>query len=172
MSNTGNHYRKVRALVAKTIANGCEPAEAASALSLASKIIEEHKLNASLIDWPTPPTGYEWRGEPGQGGRIEEAAEVAPTPKPAKPKKAKKPKAEKPAQPASDDGTPKPRRPGTNAARVVEWLQRPGGVTLDHIVKTLNVQAHTARAMVSVESRRLGRKAEYDRATKIYRMTA
>src|SRR5690606_6221249 len=102
-----NHIRKVRALLAKTTANGCEPAEAASALSLASTIITKHGLNPADFIWPEPPAGWRWEGVRGHGGTVVEA----PAEKPKRQPKAKaepKPRRErKPKAPAE----PKPKRP-------------------------------------------------------------
>lgn len=56
--HTGNLYRKVRALLNKTTANGCTPGEAASALEFAYRIVRENGLSADRLDWPLPPAGY------------------------------------------------------------------------------------------------------------------
>ncbi|SMH43421.1 DUF3489 domain-containing protein [Mesorhizobium australicum] len=154
MTNTSNLYRKVRALVAKTVTNGCEPAEAISAANLASKLIAEHQLDAAKIDWPAAPEGYRWEGTPGVGGEL-----VAEAPVPEKPKRTRTPKAE-----------PKPKRP-TRKERVAEMLRSQDGTTIEAIMSEFGVLAHSARAMVSVYGREIGG-VTYDRENKVYRARA
>lgn len=162
MSNTtsnSNIYRKVRALVAKTVANGCTAGEAVAAANAASRIIRDHGLDASLIQWPAAPAGFAWNGEPGKGGQMEKLPE-APKPKATKAKdeKPKPPRKRKPAE-------PKPPRQ-TKAARVVEMLKRKQGVTIEQLMAEFGILAHSARAQISVQGRG---HIDYDRATKVYR---
>lgn len=79
-TNSSNTYRKLRALVAKTVANGCTPEGAVSAANLANSISEQ-QLNPSLIAWPAPPAGWGWDGEPGRGGKMVVQPEAQPAPK-------------------------------------------------------------------------------------------
>ena len=55
MSTTGNINRKVRALLAKTVANGCTADEAASALQMAKDIVAKHDLDPAKFEWPPAP---------------------------------------------------------------------------------------------------------------------
>jgi hypothetical protein len=49
--------RKVRAMLEKTVANGCTEEEAASALAKATDLIEEYKLTSEELTADLPPTG-------------------------------------------------------------------------------------------------------------------
>ena len=82
MTNTSNLYRKVRALTAKVVTAGCTPSEHVSATNLAVTIITKHGLDAARIEWPAPPAGFAWSGEPGRSVVVEIPAE----PKAGKPK--------------------------------------------------------------------------------------
>jgi hypothetical protein len=155
MTNASNVYRKVRALVAKTVSNGCTVGEAVNAANLASKIIAEQKLDPTRIDWPAAPTGYGWVGEPGRGGKVtEQQIEKRAKPTPKKSVKAKQPRF-------------------TNGERLAALAARPGGFTIEDIITMLGILPHTARALISVELRkRRGLKVEIDRETKRYRTLA
>jgi len=164
-----NRIRKVRALLAKTTANGCEFAEAASALGLASIIITKHGLNPADFIWPEPPAGWRWEGVRGHGGTVVEAPAEKPkrtrttkTKAEAKPRRERKPKA--PAEPM-------PKRP-TRYDRVAEMLQRAEGVTIAQMMAEFGILPHTARAMISIGKRRAGLTVAYDKAAKTYRATA
>lgn len=161
-----NHIRKVRALLAKTTANGCEPAEAASALSLASTIITKHGLNPADFLWPEPPAGWRWDGIRGHGGTVVEApAEKSKRTRAAKAKA--EPRCErKPKAPAES----KAKGP-TRKEQIIEMLRSPDGTTIDAIVARFGVQRHSARAAISVFGREIGG-VSYDREAKIYRATA
>lgn len=55
---------------------------------------------------------------------------------------------------------PKKARKGpANGEVVMQMLSRPHGVSLEELMKKLGVQQHTARAYISVESRKAGKKA-------------
>lgn len=153
MTSNSNLYRKVRALVMKTVANGCTVGEAINAANLASRIITDRKLDPARINWPAPPTGYGWDGEPGRGGKMVE--------QPAEPK-AMKPK-RKPAEPKAKGPTRK--------AQIIEMLRSPGGTTIDAMTARFNILPHTARACISVFGREIGG-VSYDRKTKVYRTVA
>jgi len=165
MTSNSNHYRKVRALVMKTVATGCTVGEAVNAANLASKIIADHGLDPARIDWPTSPTGYGWDGEPGRGGKMIErpASKPKPAKTEAKPRRERKPKA--PAEPKA------PRK--TNGERLAEMAARPEGFTIEEVIETFGILPHTARALISIELRkRRGLKVEIDRETKRYRTAA
>lgn len=162
-----NRIHKVRALLAKTTANGCTPGEAASALSLASTIVFKHGLNPADFIWPEPPAGWRWEGVRGHGGTVVEA----PAEKP-KRRRTMKAKADaKPARKPKVPAEPKPKRP-TRYDRVAEMLQRPDGVTIAQMMAEFGVLAHTARAMISIGKRRAGLTVAYDKSAKVYRATA
>lgn len=149
-----NHIHKIRALLAKTTANGCTPGEAASALSLASTMITKHGLNPADFIWPDPPAGWRWGGVRGHGGTVVEA----PAEKPKRKQKAK-------AEPSPE------REPAriTNGERLASLAARPDGFTIDDITAMLGILPHTARALISVELRkRRGLKVEIDRETRRY----
>jgi hypothetical protein len=55
MSATSNITRKVKALLAKTVANGCTADEATSALQVAKDIVAKHNLDAVKLKWPPCP---------------------------------------------------------------------------------------------------------------------
>jgi hypothetical protein len=57
--------RKVRAMLDKTVANGCTEEEAASAVAKATKLIEEHKLSAEELTADLPP-----EEDSGNGGDV------------------------------------------------------------------------------------------------------
>jgi hypothetical protein len=152
MTKTANHTRKVRALLAKTTANGCEPAEAASALTMASIIVAKHGLNPTDFIWPEPPTGYRWEGQRGHGGTIVEA----PAPKPRRTKA-------KSAEPKQ------PRR--TKKEIIVAMLRQPGGTTIHAITALFGTKPHSARAAISVYGREIGG-VTYEPVTKAYRAKA
>lgn len=128
-----NHVRRINALLKKTTFNGCEPAEAASALGLASSIVTKHGLNPADFEWPEPPAGWRWEGTRGHGGAVVEVAD-----EPAKPHaaKAKKPKRK------------------TVGERLAEMAARPEGFTLEEMMETFGILEHSARALVSTELRK------------------
>ncbi len=154
MTNASNTYRKVRALVMKTVANGCTPGEAVSAVNLASKIVADHGLDPTRIDWPTAPAGYEWDGEPGRGGKVVEKPAMA---EPATKSKRAKAKSAEPKQ---------PRR--TKKEIIIAMLRQPGGTTIDAITALFGTKPHSARAAISVYGRLIGG-VTYDPANKSYR---
>lgn len=187
-TSSSNTYRKVRALIAKTVANGCTPGEAVSAANLASKIIADHNLDPARIAWPAPPAGYGWDGEPGRGGQMVER------PKAEKPKPARKTAAPRGSDGerladvmaglrAQADAERKPRRARRPTAepkaprktvgeRLVEMLRRQNGVTIADIMVEFGVQAHSARALISVEARKKrGLAIRLDKATGRYGIT-
>jgi hypothetical protein len=177
-SNSGNTYKKVRALVSKTVEVGCTIEESTAAFNLASKIISEHKLDVTRISWPQAPAGYSWVGTPGDHthpGKVVENAKPKPASKP-KAKPAAKPKSSvaaiKPATPkAKGPGkvavAEKPRKDGSKAAKLMVMLK--DGTTIEAITKAFGILPHTARAMVSVEIRRAG--ATYTRKDGVYKLT-
>ena len=160
MTSNSNLYRKVRALVMKTVANGCTVGEAINAANLASRIITDRKLDPARINWPAPPAGYGWGGEPGRGGKMVEApAEKQKRTRTTKPeaKPARKPKA--PAEPKAPCKT--------NGERLAEMAARPEGFTLAEVIETFGILPHTARALISIELRKkrginiVGKKGRY-----------
>ncbi len=70
---TGDEYRKVRALLAKTIAAGCTEGEAVSALETALKLIDQHGLHRSRLEITVP------EGRAITDGKV---AKTEPAPKP------------------------------------------------------------------------------------------
>lgn len=168
-SNSGNTYKKVRGLVSKTVEAGCTVGESVAAFNLASKIISEHKLDATRISWPKAPEGYIWEGDPGDHKKPGKVMEY----KAEKPKASKASKASKAAAPVKTKGpgkvavAEKPRREGSKAAKLMEMLK--AGTTIDAVTKAFNILPHTARAMVSVEIRRAG--ATYTRKDGVYKLT-
>ncbi|MBX3560149.1 hypothetical protein [Chelatococcus sp.] len=120
MTNTSNLYRKARALVMKTVTAGCTPHEHVAATNLAVSIIAKHGLDAARIDWPAPPPGFAWSGEPGRSEVVERRIE--PTAKPTRKGKASTAK-------TGTDST-KPKRQ-TVGERLLAMLQRRNGATLD-----------------------------------------
>lgn len=154
MSNSSNLYRKVRALAAKTVAAGCTPHEHIAAANLAVGIIAKHGLDASRIDWPAPPAGFAWSGEPGRSEVVERPVE----PKGKSTRKGK----------ASGTDATKPKRQ-TVGERLLAMLQRRNGATLDEITEAFGVQPHSARAIISVEIRKKRRlEVTLDRQTSRY----
>ncbi len=151
-----SHTHKVRALLAKSAANGCTPGETASALSLASAIVTKHGLNPADFTWPEPPAGWRWEGVRGHGGTVVDAPAE-------KLKRTGAAKAEAPTAPKAKGPTKK--------AQIIAMLRQPGGTTIDAIVARFGVQRHSARAAVSVFGREIGG-VSYDKATKAYRATA
>jgi hypothetical protein len=62
----GSIIRKVRAMLEKTVANGCTEEEAASALAKATDLIEEYKLTSEELTADLPPTA----DDAGKGGDV------------------------------------------------------------------------------------------------------
>ncbi len=81
-----------------------------------------------------------------------------PTRKPAKAKPAAK-------------GETKPKRPA-QGERVIEMMKRADGATTQQIMDELGILAHSARALISVHSRRAGLKAHLDHQTGQYKVAA
>lgn len=168
MTNTSNLYRKARALVMKTVSAGCTPHEHVAATNLAVSIVAKHGLDAGRIDWPTPPAGFAWSGEPGRSEIIEKPVE--PKAKPARKSKASPANAKPARKPhkTTDNDAPKPKR-RTVGARLVEMLRRPGGVTIEEIMEAFGILTHSARAIISIEARKKrGLEVKLDRATGRY----
>lgn len=158
MSNSSNLYRKVRALAAKTVAAGCTPHEHIAATNLAVGLIAKHGLEASRIDWPTPPAGFVWSGEPGRSEVVEQRVE--PKVKPTRKGKAST------ANTGTDSTKPKRLTVGE---RLLAMLQRRNGATLDEITEAFGIQPHSARAIISVEIRKKRRlEVTLDRQTGRY----
>ncbi|MFN4274102.1 MAG: DUF2786 domain-containing protein [Aliihoeflea sp.] len=143
MTNISSAYRKARALLAKTEANGCTNGEAASALQTASDITAKHGLDHSRIDWPDAPAGYRVEGTLGKDAKV--IKEPATT---AAPKKERKPSSRKLPPRARVAGGP------TQGQRVAEMVDRPDGASLDEIVEALGVLPHSARALITVKLRK------------------
>lgn len=158
MTNTSNLYRKARALVMKTVANGCTPHEHVAATNLAVSIVAKHSLDAGRIDWPTPPAGFAWSGEPGRSEVVERPIET-------KAKAARRGKSST-TKPTTDSAKPKRQTVGE---RLLAMLQRRNGATLDEITEAFGIQPHTARAVISVEIRKKRRlEVTLDRQTGRY----
>ena len=170
MTNTSTHYRKVRSLIAKTVANGCTAPEHVSATNLAATLVKKHDLDAARIDWPTPPAGFAWSGEPGRSVVMELPAE----PKPSKAGKLSR-KAEASPKPAKEAKVKKPSEPKAKGPsrkeQIIAMLRQPGGTTIDALVARFGVQRHSARASISVFGREIGG-VSYDKATGVYRAVA
>ena len=47
-------HDKIRALLAKTVANGCTPGEQEAAVAKARQLCEKHQLKAAEFTWPKP----------------------------------------------------------------------------------------------------------------------
>ena len=173
MTNSSNLYRKVRSLIAKTVPNGCTAPEHVSATNLAATLVKKHDLDAARIDWPAPPAGFVWSGGPGRTVIVETPAKVEPKGKARKPAepKAKPARSRKPAVPKGESKAKQP--PFTNGERLATLAARPGGFTIEDITTMLGILPHTARALISVELRKLrGLKVEIVRETKRYRTVA
>jgi hypothetical protein len=128
---------KIRALLAKTVKNGCTPAEQEAATAKARGLVKQYGLNGSDFTWPAPP-----KAEP------KKAAKGAPrAPKAAKPGKAPRPR----AKPATE-----PTKRATRGDEVVELLRRKNGATIAEMVTRFGLQPHSLRAIISVESRKRG----------------
>lgn len=136
---TGNEYRKVRALLAKTVAAGCTEGEAVSSLELAMKLAKQYNLDMSRLTI-TVPDGYDLKD-----GKLV--------------KKAPAPKADKPSKPASPNASTKATgeyRAGSAAAKVVAAMRSPEGMDPKAMQAELGVLPHTLRGMISVAKKRLG----------------
>lgn len=172
MTNTSNLYRKARALVMKTVSAGCTSHEHVVATNLAVSIIAKHGLDASRIEWPAPPAGFAWSGEPGRSEIVEKPVE--PKTKPARKGKASPADAKPTRRPRrpTDDNTPKPKRQ-TVGERLVDMLRRRGGVTIEEIMEAFGILAHSARAIISIEARKKrGLDVKLDRETGRYSIKA
>ncbi len=120
--------QKVRALLRKTVAAGCTPGEQVAATELARKLVAKHRLKDSDFTWPAHP------------------------PKKAAKGTARAPAVSKPGKDATRaaKATAKPRR----ADQVLAMLKRKEGVSIADLTEAFNVLPHSARAMISVFSRR------------------
>lgn len=67
----------------------------------------------------------------------------------AKPRPHAAPTKAKPAVTAIHAKKPSPARRGTKTAKIVDLLRRPGGVTLQDLMKTTGWQAHSLRGFLS-----------------------
>jgi hypothetical protein len=147
---TGNEYKKVRSLLAKTVKAGCTEGEAVSALETALKLIEKFGLDVARLDIVVPD-GYRIDGK-----TVTKVAPAADTAKAA---------AGKPAKPAKD-GLP---REGSKERRLIDLMNRKEGVTNEQIQKEFGILPHTARAMISTGKKKGHFVPVLDRATGVYR---
>jgi hypothetical protein len=67
----------------------------------------------------------------------------------AKPRPHTAPTKAKPARKSTRAKKPSPARRGTKTARILDLLKRPGGVTLQDLMKTTGWQAHSIRGFLS-----------------------
>jgi hypothetical protein len=132
---------KVRALLVKTVKNGCTPAEQETATAKAHVLVKQYGLKESDFTWPARPK--------------------------AEPKKtAKAAQRSRPASKAGKGATRVGRAPAKPTARptrgdeVVELLRRKDGATIEEMVKRFGLLPHSIRAIISVESRKRGLKVE------------
>lgn len=127
---------KIRALLAKSVKNGCTPAEQEAATTKAREMVAKHGLKTTNFTWPAAS----WNAEP------KKAAKAAPrAPKAAKPSKAPRPRTKAATEPK--------RRP-TRGDEVVELLRRKSGATIAEMVTRFGLQPHSLRAIISVERRK------------------
>ena len=129
---------KVRALLAKTVKNGCTPAEQYAATAKAREIVAKHRLKEAAFTWPAPPP----KAQPRKAAKGAQRP-----PKAGKPGKAPRSRA-KPA--------PRPAKRQTRGDEVVELLRRKNGATIAEMVTRLGLQPHSLRAIISVEGRKRG----------------
>lgn len=129
---------KIRALLAKTVKAGATSPEQIAATELARKLVQKHGLKESAFTWPAPPP----KAEP-----KKPAKEAPRAPKAAKPGKAPR----RPAKAAT-----KPAKRPTRGDEVVELLRRKNGATIEEMVSRFDIQPHSLRAIISVESRKRG----------------
>ncbi|NMG39747.1 hypothetical protein GRZ55_10885 [Chelativorans sp. ZYF759] len=145
--------------------------ERAAALSAAAR--------SSLPDdtWPAPPPGHAWRD-----GRVvlcnsiipplqvqacqpdEMAPEVPVAAEPVEQPIATAPKADEPER----TKTVRPPKPGSSAARIIELLRRPQGVSVEEAVAELGCKPISIKALISINSRRVGGRALFEEGR--YRM--
>ena len=152
---TGNEYRKVRALLAKTMQAGCTEGEAVSALETALKLIGQYGLDEAKLTI-TVPEGYV-RGEGNTLVKVAPQAEA----KPACRLRQSKPKGDAPKQPKGP----------TKKQQVIDWLSRPEGLTIAQLMEAHHTLKHSARATISIIGREIGG-VVYDKETKVYRVKA
>jgi hypothetical protein len=133
-----NVEAKVRALLAKTVKNGCTPPERETATAKARGLVKQYGLSEADFTWPAPP--------------AKRAAKAAP-----RARKGTKPG--KGATRAAKAATKPAKRP-TRGDEVVELLRRKNGATIAEMVARFGLQPHSLRAVISVESRKRGLKVE------------
>lgn len=133
---------KIRALLAKTVKNGCTPAEQETATAKARGLVKQYGLKEADFTWPAPPP----KAESKKAAKAPRRAPKAPT---------RGKGAIRAAKPAT-----KPAKRQTRGDEVVELLQRKNGATIEEMVTRFGVQPHTLRAVISVESRKRGLKVE------------
>lgn len=144
---TGNDYRKVRALLAKTVAAGCTEGEAVSALELALKLTKQFGLDMAKLTI-TVPDGYAIKK--GSLVKIIGTAKTGPVEQ-----EASKPSQPKKSDPKTGDASGE-YRAGTAAAKVVDAMRSPAGMDPKAMQAELGVLPHTLRGMISHAKKRLG----------------
>jgi hypothetical protein len=175
---TGNEYRKVRSLLAKTVKAGCTEGEAVSALETAWRLIVKFGLDEAKLAI-TVPEGYRRVGNnivkdkydpyEARNPAADEYRDAAMVKRAEREgAKAKRNKAPKAATKGKRTSKPAEPKGPSKKARVIEWLRRPEGLTIQQIVEAFGVQPHSARAQVSVYGREIGG-TNYDTTTKVYR---
>ena len=121
---------KVRALLAKTIKAGATPGEQAAAVAKARELVAKHGLDPKAFTWPQEPKLTRKASKPARAPRRAPKAAVEPK------KRVKR------------------------GDEVIELLRRKNGATIDEMVTRFGIQAHSLRAIISVESRKRGLKVE------------
>lgn len=128
--------QKIRALLAKTVNNGCTPAEQEAATAKARGLVKQYGLSQAHFTWPAPP-----------------AKPVAKAPRARK--------GTKPSKGASrTKPATKPAKRRTRGDEVVDLLRRKNGASIAEMVTRFALQPHSLRAIISVESRKRGLKVE------------
>lgn len=132
--------------------------ERAAALNGASRLAAEQGI--TITTWPDPPSGYQWQGQPGAGGRLvrtdvpwwrggpESHAKPVPAVAPAAPER-------------------KPAKLTPRLERFVELIARPGGATLEDLGGTVG----SIKATVS-QARQCGYAIAFDRVGQRYHMAS
>lgn len=133
--------QKIRALLAKTVKNGCTPAEQETATAKARGLVKQYGLKESSFIWPAPPP----KADPTKPAQRPD--------KPQRPAKAAKP------QPRAAKPAKAPKKGLTRAEELMAMLHG-RGATIDEIVAAMGILPHTARAIISVQSRKMGLKVE------------
>lgn len=72
-------------------------------------------------------------------------------------------------KPAAKKPSPRKLKRPTNDERLLRFLSRAGGTTIEEMQREIKMQVHSIRGSMSLLKKKLGLTVEYDKETKRYR---